>query len=47
VDVFDGLNVETPEGARFVDADQIARIFTTYVSTTLSWDEIGNLPRGH
>ena len=44
VDVFDGLNVETPGGTRFVDADQIGRIFTTYVCTTLSWDEAANLP---
>src|SRR3954447_11929153 len=44
VDVFDGINVETPEGTRFVDADQIGRIFTTYVCTTLSWEETANLP---
>jgi hypothetical protein len=44
VDVFDGLNVETPHGLRFVDADQVGRIFTTYVGTTLSWDEAANLP---
>jgi hypothetical protein len=44
VDVFDGINVETPEGMRFVDADQIGRIFTTYVCTSLSWDETANLP---
>ena len=44
VDVFDGINVETPEGTRFVDADQIDRIFTTYVCTTLSCDETANLP---
>jgi hypothetical protein len=44
VDVFDGINVETPEGTRFVDADQVGRIFTAYVCTTLSWDETTNLP---
>ena len=44
VDVFDGINVETPEGTKFVDADHIGRIFTTYVGTTLSWDEAANLP---
>jgi hypothetical protein len=44
VDVFDGINVQTSDGARFVDADQIGRIFTTYVCTTLSWDEAANLP---
>ena len=44
VDVFDGINVETADGTRFVDADQIGRIFTTYVCTSLSWDEATNLP---
>lgn len=44
VDVFDGLNVLTSAGIRFVDADQIGRIFTTYVCTTLSWDEASDLP---
>ena len=47
VDVFDGINVETGEGARFVDADQIGRIFTTYVCTTLSWDQAADLPAPH
>ena len=47
VDVFDGINVETPQGTRFVDADQIGRIFTTYVCTTLSLDETANLPDPH
>lgn len=44
VDVFDGINVNTPAGIRFVDADHIGRIFTTYVCTTLSEDEAANLP---
>jgi hypothetical protein len=44
VDVFDGINVQTAEGTRFVDADQIGRIFSTYVCTSLSWDETTNLP---
>ncbi|MGO4255019.1 hypothetical protein [Marmoricola sp. RAF53] len=44
VDVFDGINVDTPDGPRFVDADQIDRIFTTYVTTTLSADEASSLP---
>jgi hypothetical protein len=44
VDVFDGINVETAGGTRFVDADQIGQIFTAYVCTTLSWDETANLP---
>jgi len=44
VDVFDGINVNTDAGPRFVDADQIDRIFTTYVTTTLSSDEASSLP---
>jgi len=47
VDVFDGINVETSAGTRFVDADQVGQIFTTYVGTTLSWDETSNLPGPH
>ena len=47
VDVFDGINVETPAGVRFVDADQIGQIFTQYVCTSLSWDEASNLPDPH
>ena len=31
VSVFDGIVVQTTEGARFVDADQIGPIYTTYV----------------
>lgn len=46
VDVFDGINVHTADGTRFVDADQIERIFTTYVCTTLSRDDAANLPAG-
>jgi type II secretory pathway component GspD/PulD (secretin) len=44
VSVFDGIVVQTTEGARFVDADQIGTIYTTYVSTTLSADQTANLP---
>jgi len=47
VDVFDGINVDTSQGPRFVDADQIGRIFTTCVCTSLSWDEAANLPDPH
>ena len=46
VDVFDGINVQTAEGTRFVDADLIGRIFTTCVCTSLSWDETTRLPTG-
>ena len=45
VDVFDGIVVRTADGTRFVDADQIGRIFTTHVCTTLSWDDTTGLGR--
>jgi hypothetical protein len=44
VSVFDGILVQTAEGTRFVDADQIGSIFTTYVRTTLSVEQAANLP---
>jgi hypothetical protein len=44
VAVFDGIVVQTAEGPRFVDADQIDSIHTTYVRTTLSTEQAGNLP---
>jgi sporulation protein YlmC with PRC-barrel domain len=44
VSVFDGIVVETAEGKRFVDADQIGSIYTTYVRTTLSAERAASLP---
>ena len=44
VSVFDGIVVHTDEGERFVDADQIASIYTTHVLTTLSRELAANLP---
>ena len=44
VAVFDGIVVLTPDGRRFVDADQIDSIYTTYVRTTLSAEQAENLP---
>jgi hypothetical protein len=44
VSVFDGVVVQTAEGTRFVDADQIGSIYTTYVRTTLSAEQAANLP---
>ncbi len=44
VSVFDGIVVQTAEGTRFVDADQIDSIHTTYVRTTLSAEQAANLP---
>jgi len=44
VSVFDGIVVHTEQGERFVDADQVGSIYTTYVLTTLSRDQAANLP---
>lgn len=44
VSVFDGIVVQTAEGKRFVDADQIGSIYTTHVSTTLSMEQAAELP---
>ena len=44
VSVFDGVVVRTPEGTRFVDADQVDTIYTTYVRTTLSAEQAADLP---
>jgi len=44
VSVFDGIVVQTADGARFVDADFIGAIYTTHVCTTLSADQAANLP---
>src|SRR4051794_3809849 len=44
VSVFDGIVVQTADGTRFVDADQIGRIYTTYVGTTLSAEQAASLP---
>jgi translation elongation factor EF-Tu-like GTPase len=44
VDVFDGLVVNTAEGVRFVDADDIAEIYFSHVVTTLSPEQAAALP---
>jgi hypothetical protein len=44
VSVFDGIVVQTADGTRFVDADLIGAIYTTYVRTTLSADQAADLP---
>ena len=44
VSVFDGIVVETAEGKRFVDADQVDSIWTTYVRTNLSAEQADRLP---
>jgi sporulation protein YlmC with PRC-barrel domain len=44
VSVFDGIVVQTEEGIRFVDADQVGTIYNTRVCTTLSVEQAANLP---
>ncbi len=44
VSVFDGIVVQTAEGTRFVDADQVGTIYTTHVRTTLSGEQASALP---
>ena len=44
VAVFDGIVVETAQGARFVDADQVGHIYTGRVCTTLTADQAAGLP---
>jgi len=44
VSVFDGIVVQTADGARFVDADQIGSIYAAYVRTTLSAEQAADLP---
>jgi hypothetical protein len=44
VSVFDGIVVQTAEGTRFVDADQVDSIYSTYVRTTLTAEQAANLP---
>lgn len=44
VDVFDGIVVSTAAGVRFVDADHVGTITTDYVRSSLSADEVSNLP---
>ena len=44
VSVFDGIVVQTTQGSRFVDADQIDSIYTSHVLTTLSADQASSLP---
>src|SRR5689334_14601170 len=44
VAVFDGIVVQTGDGRRFVDADEIDTIYTTHVRTTLSAEQAADLP---
>jgi hypothetical protein len=43
-DVFDGLVIDARDGHRFVDAPQVAEIYTRGVELTLAAGEAGALP---
>jgi hypothetical protein len=43
-DLFDGLVVATKDGLRFVDADQVQVITTSFVRSTLDDDAAAHLP---
>ena len=44
VSVFDGILVQTVDGTRFIDADQISSIYASCVRTTLTAEQAANLP---
>jgi hypothetical protein len=43
-DVFDGIVIQTSGGLRFVDSDQVDRIYERCVMTTLSLEDARSLP---
>ena len=43
-DVFDGIVIQTSGGPRFVDSEQVDRIYERCVMTTLSLEETKSLP---
>ena len=42
--IFDGIVIDTPDGRRFVDAPEVARIFERAVVLTLTADQARALP---
>ncbi|HEU4656923.1 MAG TPA: hypothetical protein VFR97_05340 [Capillimicrobium sp.] len=42
--IFDGIDVDTPDGPRFVDAPEVARITNRAVTLTIDASEVGALP---
>ena len=42
--IFDGIVIDTPEGRRFVDAPEVARIFERAVVLTITAEEARALP---
>ena len=47
LDLFDGVVVKTPAGLRFVTADQVGRITTTAVHSTVTDADISGLQKPH
>lgn len=43
-DIFDGLILDTPDGDRFVDAPQVAEIYTRLVTLDMTAAEASGLP---
>jgi hypothetical protein len=43
-DVFDGIVIQTQDGLRFVDADQVDQIYERCVITTLTPEQASRLP---
>ena len=42
--IFDGIVIDTPDGRRFVDAPEVARIFERAVILTITAEEAKELP---
>jgi hypothetical protein len=42
--IFDGIVIDTPDGRRFVDAPEVARIFERAVVLSITADEARSLP---
>ncbi len=45
--IFDGIVIDTPDGRRFVDAPEVARIAERRVTLTISAGEAAALPEHH
>lgn len=43
--IFDGIDVDTPAGPRFVDAPEVGRITNLAVTLTIGPDEVAALPQ--
>jgi hypothetical protein len=43
--IFDGIDVDTPDGTRFVDAPEVHRIYERAVELTIDAAAVADLPR--